>query len=329
MKRDEVIQKTFSKSKKGTIFGAMILGIDVGGTTVKFGVVSNDGKIIETNRHDTLAHSATPSDFIKLLVTESEKFLEKYSDISGIGIGVPGQLSLDRQTLVQANNLSSLNGTAIVPELKKAFPGLIIRLENDANCTALGELYFGGHHKDNFVMIALGTGVGGGVIIHRKLFIGAKGNAGEVGFLVVGPKRDVLENYIGQRHLVAHVKSELLKPENVDSMLHKVNELTVEQVFIAAKNGDTFALSIWDYVGSLLGETLVGLAHSFDVTKFVIGGGVGKAFELFEAPMKATALKYLSPYYADTLEVFPAGCEADTGLIGASALVLNELDLHS
>lgn len=304
----------------------MILGIDVGGTTVKFGIVTEKGEILATERHDTLEHSKTPEDFMNLLIDISKKYIASYPQVKGIGIGVPGQLSLDRSTLVQANNLGSLNGTKIVPILKKAFPNLIVRLENDANCTALGEMYFGGHDKDEFIMIALGTGVGGGIIVHRKLFIGAKGNAGEVGFLVVGPKRQVLENYLGQRHLTNYVIEELKKPENSGSSLHSESELTVEKVFNAAKAGDKFALSVWNYVGELLGETIVGLAHAFDVTKFVIGGGVGKAFELFEGPTKKAALSYFSPYYADTLEVLPAGCEADTGLIGAASLVLNELE---
>lgn len=304
----------------------MILGIDVGGTTIKFGIVSDKGEILATERHDTLENSKTPEDFINLLTDIARKYLDSYPQIKGIGIGVPGQLSLDRSTLVQANNLGSLNGTKIVPLLKKAFPDLIVRMENDANCTALGEMYFGGHDKDDFIMIALGTGVGGGVIVHRKLFIGAKGNAGEVGFLVVGPKRQVLENYLGQRHLTNYVIDELKKSENADSSLHSESDLTVEKVFNAAKAGDRFSLAVWDYVGALLGETMVGLAHAFDVTKFVLGGGVGKAFELFEKPAKETALSYFSPYYADTFEMLPAGCEADTGLIGAASLVLNELE---
>ncbi len=306
----------------------MILGIDVGGTTIKFGIVTEKGEILATERHDTLENSKTPEDFIGLLIEISKKYLESYPQIKGIGIGIPGQLSLDRTVLVQANNLGSLNGTKVVPELKKAFPNLIVKMENDANCTALGEMYFGGHDKDDFIMIALGTGVGGGVIVHRKLFIGAKGNAGEVGFLVVGPKRQVLENYLGQRHLTNYVKEELKKPENAGSSLQSETDLTVEKVFIAAKGGDAFAQGVWDYVGALLGETMVGLAHAFDVTKFVIGGGVGKAFELFEKSVVETANSYFSPYYADTFEVLPAGCEADTGLIGAASLVLNELETY-
>jgi glucokinase len=263
---------------------------------------------------------------MNLLIDISRKFIASYPHIKGIGIGVPGQLSLDRSTLVQANNLRSLNGTKIVPILNNAFPDLIVRLENDANCTALGEMYFGGHDKDNFIMIALGTGVGGGVIVHRKLFIGAKGNAGEVGFLVVGPERQVLENYLGQRHLTNYIKKELSKPENSENPLHSIDELTVESVFYAAKEGNELALNIWDYVGTLIGETVVGLAHSFDVTKFIIGGGVGKAFELFKASAEKTALSYFSSYYSDTFEFLPAGCEEDTGLVGAASLVINELE---
>ena len=124
----------------------MILGIDIGGTTIKFGIVTEKGEILATERHDTLENTKTSEDFINLLIEISKKFIVSYPQIKGIGIGVPGQLSLDRSTLVQANNLGALNGTKIVPLLKDAFPDLVVRLENDANCTALGEMYFGGHY---------------------------------------------------------------------------------------------------------------------------------------------------------------------------------------
>ena len=304
----------------------MILGIDIGGTTIKFGIVNNKGEILETERHDTLLYSKTPTDFIGLLIKVAKKYSEKYSDIYGIGIGLPGQLSLDRQTLIQANNLGSLNGTDIVPQLKVAFPNWVVRMENDANCTALGELYFGGHNIDNFVMIALGTGVGGGIIVGRELLLGAKGNAGEVGFLVVGPDRKVLEDYIGQRRLVAYVIEELKKPENANSILRNQDDITVEKVFNAAKAGDEFAINVFEFVGELIGETIVGLMHAFDITKIIIGGGVGKAFDLFAPAAIKTAKKYLSPYYADDLQLLSAGCKADTGLVGAASLVLNDLE---
>lgn len=304
----------------------MILGIDVGGTTIKFGVVNDRGAILETERHDTLEYSKTQESFIGLLELVVKKYIQKYPSIVGVGIGIPGQLSLDRLTLVQANNLGSLNGTPVVSLLKKSFPNLVIKMENDANCTALGELYFGGHDKDSFIMIALGTGVGGGVIVHRKLFIGAKGNAGEVGFLVVGPKRQVLEKYLGQRQIVAYVKEQLTKSENKNSSLNTIADLTVEQVFLAAKNGDQFAIDTWNYFGTLIGETIVGLAHAYDINKFIIGGGVGKAFEMFKDAAITTANSYFSPYYSESFELLPAGCEADTGLVGAAALVLNELE---
>jgi len=304
----------------------MILGIDIGGTTIKFGIVNNKGEILETERHDTLLYSKTPKDFIGLLIKVAKKYATKYSDIIGIGIGIPGQLSLDRNILIQANNLGTLNGTDVVPQLKAAFPKWVIRMENDANCTALGELYFGGHNANDFVMIALGTGVGGGVIANRKLFLGSKGNAGEVGFLVVGPERRVLENYIGQRRLVAYVLEELNKPQNSTSSLQKQDDITVEKVYNAAKAGDKFAIEIFEFVGELIGETMVGLMHAFDITTIIIGGGVGKAFELFAPNAIKTAKKYLSPYYANDLQLLPAGCKADTGLVGAASLVLNDIE---
>jgi activator of 2-hydroxyglutaryl-CoA dehydratase len=105
----------------------MILGIDIGGTTVKFGIVTNKGEILATERHDTLENAQTSEDFMGLLIDISKKYIASYPQVKGIGIGIPGQLSLDRTTLVQANNLGALNGTKIVPILKETFPDLISR----------------------------------------------------------------------------------------------------------------------------------------------------------------------------------------------------------
>ena len=304
----------------------MYLGIDVGGTTIKFGVVTREGEIVFTERYDTLENTKKSADFIKLLIDVSKKIQEKYT-VEGIGIGMPGMLSLNRHVLMEAANLPTLNGTNIYQPLKDAFPNLVISLENDANCAALGELYFGGHNLDNFTLMTLGTGVGGGVIIHRKLFIGAKGNAGEIGKIPVGPDRDKnIEDYIGQRNLVGYVLQELNKPENANSSLKNEEEITVEKVYNAAKAGDKFALSVFNFVGELIGEAMVSIIHLYDVSQVIIGGGVGKSFDLFydAAIKKATSL--LTPYYIQDMQLLPAGKNADTGLIGAAGLVLNKLE---
>ena len=130
-----------------------------------------------------------------IIINKFKKIQEKYT-VEGIGIGMPGMLSLNRHVLMEAANLPTLNGTNIYQPLKDAFPNLVISLENDANCAALGELYFGGHNLDNFTLMTLGTGVGGGVIIHRKLFIGAKGNAGEIGKIFAEWNKGELSSFL-------------------------------------------------------------------------------------------------------------------------------------
>jgi glucokinase len=301
----------------------MILGIDVGGTTIKFGLVSSNGELKESSRVDTLENTTTPEKFIQTLI-DKVKHYQSISHIDGIGIGMPGQLSIDRHILEEAANLSTLNGTNIYKPLKEAFPELLIRIENDANCAALGELYFGGHNLDHFVLMALGTGVGGGVIINRNLFIGAHGNAGEIGKVPVGDNNaQNLEDCIGQRNLVNYVKQQLDQSKYSDSLLHNVAEITVEEVYNYAKQGDALALDVFDYVGELIGQSLVSIIHCYDVSKIIIGGGVGKSYELFVKQAKARAAKQLTPYYLKNFDILPAGKKADTGLLGAAALILN------
>lgn len=304
----------------------MYIGIDVGGTTVKFGVVNREGEILFSERYDTLENAKNSTDFINLLIKVIGEITQKY-EVEGIGIGMPGMLSLNRHILMEAANLPTLNGTNIYAPLKAAFPNLIIRLENDANCAALGELYFGGHELDNFTLMTLGTGVGGGVIIHRKLFIGAKGNAGEVGKIPVGPEKTKnIEDYLGQRNLVAYMQEELKKSANAKSVLAKETDLSVEKAYFAAKEGDAFALSVFNFVGELIGESMVSMIHLYDVAQVIIGGGVGKSFDLFYDAAIKKATSMLTPYYISDLKLLPAGKNADTGLIGAAGLVLNELE---
>lgn len=304
----------------------MILGIDVGGTTIKFGLVTAAGELKEDSRIDTLEHTSDPKKFIEALI-EKITYYQSKADIQGIGIGMPGQLSPDRKVLEEAANLSPLNGTDIFTPLKNAFPELLIRIENDANCAALGELYFGGHGLDHFVLMTLGTGVGGGVIINRNLFIGAHGNAGEIGKVPVGDNNaQNIEDCIGQRNLVSYVKQQLEQSKYSDSLLHNVAEISVEEVYNYAKQGDALALDVFDYVGELVGQSLVSIIHCYDIAKIIIGGGVGKSYDLFVETAKKRASKQLTPYYLKNFDILPAGKKADTGLLGAAALILNLKD---
>ncbi len=295
----------------------MILGIDVGGTTIKFGVVDNKGNIVKTERFITKDHCANAENFIELIKSCSEKLVKEYA-ISGIGIGVPGQLSFDGKTIVNLTNIPTLNGLNVVNPIQKHFPNLKIVLENDARCAAMGEYHFGTHSLSTFLLVALGTGVGGGLIVNGEIFKGAHGNPTEVGMIPVG-KGEYLEDYIGNRQIVEFTQN-LLK-DFPDSILKEEKELTVEKIYTAAKKGDVCSLEVFNHVGKLLGQAIISMVHLYDVHTIIIGGGVGNAFDIIEPIVMDVLKAKLIHYYLDDFKLLPASNHSDTGIIGAASLV--------
>jgi glucokinase len=282
----------------------MVLGIDVGGTTIKCGVVDALGNISTVEKFATEEHTHSAQEFIDLIQSVASKH-----NIKGIGIGFPGQLSADRKTVLELTNIPSLNGCRVHDLLEKTFPDLRIALENDARCAAMAEYRFGKYEQNNFLLITLGTGVGGGFIINGELFKGGNGNAGEVGMIPVGEGK-YLEDYIGQKQIVAYAET-----------LLKEKDLSVLSLYNRAKTGDSGAIKVFKYVGNLLGEAIISMIHLYDIHTIIIGGGVGSSFDVLEPFVMEILNKRLSPYYLNDFKLLPASHQNDTGIIGAASLV--------
>ncbi|MFZ9847461.1 MAG: ROK family protein [Flavobacteriales bacterium] len=299
----------------------MILGIDIGGTTIKLGVVDEKGNILTASKFPTEPWTNPAEKLIELIEKECTKFQKEYS-IEGVGIGVPGQISADKESILELTNIPSLNGFALRSEVQKVLPKLKVVIENDARCAAMGELQFGGHGFDSFVLMTLGTGVGGGVVINRKIFTGASGNAGEIGMIPVG-KGKYLEEYVGQRQIVQYATDLLQDKLYLTSVLKQDPDLSVEKIYFAATDfNDSCAKAVFKYAGTLIGEALLSIIHLYDVHNIVIGGGVGNAFDLIK-PAAETVLKHrLMNYYYKDLKIVKASNQSDTGIIGAASLAL-------
>lgn len=296
----------------------MILGIDVGGTTVKFGVVSPEGTISNIKSYET--HHWVTAGFVQSLKGAIREYVGLIPTIQGVGIGWPGLLSADRKHIIELPNIPAVKDVPIVQLLEEEFPGLPIKIENDAKCATLGELYFGNiKDLDNFILVTLGTGVGSGAVIDRKLFLGARGNGMEIGHMLLDNGKS-LEQHIGIQHIINYAELRI-NQENPDSIIVG-KEITPKVIFEAAAKGDKFAISIFDYVGEKLGENLVSVIRALDITTILLGGGIAGAFDYIVPMAKVTLEKYLPQYYLKDLEIKQAFLTHQVGLLGAAGLLM-------
>ncbi len=317
-----------SKSEKYAV------GVDLGGTSVKVGIVTEKGKIVKKTSIDTKA-SGGP----KVVVAQIEKavaqLLEKNKKkIQGIGIGAPGTISTKKGTVQNPPNLPGWEKVNLGKIIEKKF-GNDVYVENDANAAAIGEMIFGAGKKlESFLMITLGTGVGGGIIFNKKLFRGQTGGAGELGHMTIdlnGPKCNCgsfgcIETYVGNNYLVERVKKQL--KENKSSLILKLvdndlSKLTPKIINDALVQDDKFAQSVIVDLGKYLGAALASACNLLDISTFIIGGGVaGFGAPLFNEIEKTTKSRVLTPL-RKRVKIIPAKLKNDAGIKGASALVFH------
>jgi len=303
----------------------MILGIDVGGTSVKFGLVTPDGEIKNATRFMT-ADWVNGIGFVESMKKEIGEYLKKYPVIKGVGIGWPGLLSLDRTKVVLLPNIPSMVNVPIVEILRSEFPQIHFKIENDAKCAALGEYYFGANKQSikTFLLLALGTGVGSGVMMNGKLFIGGRGNGTEVGHMLTS-RGKTLENQVGINHLIAYTKEQLALDTTKKSSLHKEAELSPKVIADHAAQGDALAIAVWGDIGTIIGESLVSIIRVMDINNILLGGGISGAFDYFVPNLKKAMLQHLPTYYTDDMYIGKATLENDAGLLGAAGLIMEAI----
>jgi glucokinase len=288
------------------------LGIDVGGTNVKMGIVNaENGSISNFYSHET-GSWRTSGHFVERLGDAIAIQLKENPEVKKVGIGVPGLITRDRQTLVEITAIPEIDGTHIIPELKKRFAAYDFFLENDANAAALGEYYFGeGDVPEDYIFVTLGTGVGGAAIIDKQVFKGGGGNAMEPGHM---PSKNgkVLERNIG--------KVELLELANSMTSLPDDGTISTTGLVAAAQEGDVLALKIFEEVGNMLGDGLVSMIRILDITTILIGGGLSASFEYIMPAVNRQLNYWLTPYYIKTMNIKKATLGNDAGLLGAASL---------
>lgn len=315
------------------------VGIDIGGTTTKFGIVTPEGEILVQDRIPTNQHEVV-EDFIDDLYNKLMPMIEAHGGIDnfvGIGMGAPNG-NIYTGTIEYAPNLKWKGIIPIAELIHKNF-GLPTKLTNDANAAAVGEMMYGcTKNMKHFITITLGTGVGSGIVIDGRIVVGHDGFAGELGHTIIRPGGRLhkgtglhgsLEAYAsatGVRETAIELLTEF--PEK-ESLLrnYTINELTSQTVYDCAIQGDDIANSIFEFTGQILGESLANFIMFSSPEAIVLFGGLTKAGNLLLNPTRQHMEANLLPIFKNKVKLlFSELNEADAAILGASALIWNVKD---
>jgi len=336
------------------------IGIDIGGTNTAIGVVDAEGVIL----YERKPQMATPqkaenpdmkkdmsdkllAKFVKDLSDEIKKAIEAAGkgnpdiEVAGIGIGAPNA-NYYSGTIEHAPNLPFVGVINFAELIKANFPTLkFVKLTNDANAAALGELiYGGGRGMKNFALMTLGTGLGSGLIVNGDLVYGADGFAGECGHVTVVPDgrlcgcggRGHLEAYCSATGIKRTVYELLAKYNDSKSPLSDIpmNQMTSKKVFDAAEAGDPIAKEVFQITGEILGRALADTVHYLSPEAIFLFGGAAAAGDYIFKPTKESMERHLMPVFRNKVKILPSRLKESTAaILGASALVWKEIEKSS
>ena len=309
------------------------IGIDIGGTNTKYGIVNHRGEIIAKGELKTDAYTKI-EDFIDALYDTLSPIIKQNTDdgkVKGIGIGAPNG-NFYTGTIEYAPNLH-WKGIIPVTKLVTAKFGLPSSLTNDANAAAVGEMNYGAARgMRDFIMITLGTGVGSGIVANGQLVLGHDGFAGELGHTVIRPGGrkhwstaldGSLEAYCSATG-IAITARELIQKNNDPSSLRDgdPSKIDSKMVYECAVKGDAVAQEVYRYTGQILGEALANFIMFSSPEAIILFGGVIKAGDLILQPTREHMEKNLLPIFQNKVKlIFSELKEADAAILGASALV--------
>ncbi len=310
------------------------IGIDIGGTNTKFGIVDQRGDIlyrgaISTRKHDNV------EDFIEELFDAIEPAISSVGGIEtikGIGVGAPNG-NYYTGTIEYAPNLPWEGVIPFANMMTKKF-GLQASLTNDANAAAVGEMMYGAARgMKDFIMITLGTGVGSGIVANGQLIYGHDGFAGELGHTIVIPggryhagtgAHGSLEVYASATGMRLTALELLDKHPEKNSLLrgYPVEELESRNIFDCAEQGDEIAKEVFEYTGNILGLALANFVMFSSPEAIILFGGPTKAGDLLMIPVRKAMEENLLPIFRNKVKLlFSLLRESDAAILGASALV--------
>jgi glucokinase len=280
-----------------------IIGLDLGGTNIRGGCIED--MVLEGVLSKKLTAHHDAKEVLQQLFDITDALITPYT--IAIGIGVPGLVDLKTGTVFDVVNIPSWKKIALQQIMEERYH-LPVLINNDANCFALGEYYFGkGRGADSMVGLTIGTGLGSGLILNKQLFTGSHCGAGEFGMI---PYMDQCIEYYASGQFFRNVYG-------IDG----------EVAFQRALNGNTEALDIYAVFGRHLGNAIKTVLFALDVELFILGGSVSKAFTLFEKSMWNCIMEFPYKETANSLKIEVSELE-NSGIMGAVALHYNLNDIQ-
>lgn len=304
------------------------LAVDFGGTSIKMGVTAGD-RILATADRIPTAMFESPQAIIEAMIAAALNLREQFPSACVMGMGMPGWCDYYKGALYQLTNVRVWDREIPVKELMEQALGLPVVLDNDANCMAYAEWKLGaGRGMTSLVCLTLGTGIGGGIVVHDRLLRGRRLSAGELGQTSIhyqgkpGPfgNRGAIEEYIGNNELAA----EAVKRYAGAGIVKTVSECTPRDLDEAARAGCPIALQMWEDTAEMLSCLIMNLMYTLVPDAFIIGGGVAKAGDLLMKPLLKNLREQLFPMHMEELKILPARFGAEAGLLGAGAMAMDE-----
>ncbi|MAK07583.1 MAG: glucokinase [Marinoscillum sp.] len=303
------------------------IGIDIGGTITKIGVVAEDGICSHKTSFRTKEYTKF-KDYIEFLTDKISEIESKYKNITGIGIGAPN--ASKKGTIKTPANLKWNGELNIIEDIKKKI-NLPIFLSNDANCAAMGEMIYGNAKGLNdFIVITLGTGLGSGIVCNGKLLEGSEGFAAELGHFTINKSRYTglgvkggLEAYVsatGLKRTILYMISKYMDESIFRDISY--NNLHGEDITKAADNGDLIAQKAYEYTGKILGESLASFVTFTQPEAIILTGGLVHSGKWILEPTRKAFNKKLLPFYKSKVDILLSGLEdKDSAILGSAALV--------
>jgi len=312
----------------------VVIGIDLGGTNIKAGAVTNEGQVLLRDKEATPTPSvpAAVVDAICAVVRRCKAQLEKQEwRVVGVGVGSPGTIDLESGTVLFSPNLTGWNDVPLKAMLEEKL-GLPCALENDANAAALAEQWVGaGRSADSLVMFTLGTGIGGGIVLDGRVWHGTGGFAGEIGHMSIDPdgpqcgcgNRGCIEAYASATAMVRRMQ-EAIEAGQKTVLAQKSGDFTSRDIYEAALAGDEAARENFEATARYLGVAISNILHILNPAVVVLSGGVTASGDMLMKPLKDEVKRRTMEAPHRDARICFAELGEDAGFIGAARCFMNQ-----
>lgn len=323
--------------------GKYVIGVDLGGTNVRAAVTDKEGHFLGEGRRPSFAlegFEVTLNQIILSIRDAMSSAQVEPREICGIGMGVPGRHISRKGIVLWSPNFKDWGGVQLLQPILEAL-GIPAYMGNDVNVAALGEFRFGaGKDVNSLVMLTLGTGIGGGIILDGKLWLGANEGGGEIGHQIINPNGQPcgcgrfgdLEGEAAQAGIITRAQR-MIRMGYKTVLLERggpnLDDLTPAMIAQAAKEGDQVALEVMRQTGFWVGIGVANAINFLNPEMVVIGGGISQAGEVLWGPLMDTVRANALAEALEVCRVVPAALGEDAGILGGVVLVLQEMEAPS